>query len=287
MGQKLMLGFFRVFDVRVGYFFMAFAIPFYLIFHRNATRAMYHYFHLRLGQNRLKSALSTVRNHYLFGQMMLDRFSLYAGRGKAFKVEVVNQNAFTQAMERPEGFVQAGSHVGNFEMGGYLMHQDKKIITSVIFGGEEAVVQMNRYKILQNNNIELIPVKEDLSHLFAIKAALDHGNVVSMPCDRLFGSNKSVRLPFLGAPADFPLGGFMLAAQTEVDMIAIFVMKDKKLHYTIHVCPLTVDRGLYPNNREIAKALAAAYAVQLERIIQAYPLQWFNFYDFWKINESI
>lgn len=286
IGQRLMLGFFRVFDVRVGYFFMAFSIPFYLVFHPSATRAIYSYFHHRLGRSVLRSCFGVWRNHILFGEMMLDRFSFYAGRGKAFRVDVVNLEAHTQLLNAPAGFVQAGAHIGNFEIAGYLLHQEQKKICSLIFGGEEAIVQINRNKALQSNNVETISVKEDLSHLFTIKTALERGDVVSMPCDRLFGSPKSIRIPFLGAPADFPLGPFMLAAQMNVEMIAIFVLKEKHLRYKTFVCPLSIDSSLYKNSRETAQALVAQYVLQMERILQDYPCQWFNFYDFWKSNNS-
>ena len=64
-------------------------------------------------------------------------------------------------------------------------------INALVFGGETETVMENRQRLLSQNNMNMIAVKEDLSHLFAINAALDNGEMVSMPADRIFGSQKS------------------------------------------------------------------------------------------------
>ena len=45
-----------------------------------------------------------------------------------------------------------------------------------------------------------------MGHLFEINAALANGEVVSMPSDRVFGSDKHLAIDFLGEKAKFPYG---------------------------------------------------------------------------------
>ena len=71
-------------------------------------------------------------------------------------------------------------HVGNFELNGYLMRQDEKPINGLIFGGEAKVVQKYRAFVLNSNNVNLIPVEEDMSHIFLINKALTDGEIVCM-----------------------------------------------------------------------------------------------------------
>lgn len=279
-GQRFILRMLRVTDVRVLYAVLAVVVPFYMLFGRKGYRAVYGYFRRRQGYGPMKSFGATYRNHFLFGQMMLDRFAIYAGR-RDFEMEVVGAGEFRRLVEGERGFVIGSAHTGNFEIAGYLLRQDRKVMNGIIFGGETAEVQARRAEILGMNNVRLVPVREDMSHLFAIKAAIDGGDIVSLACDRVFGSSKCFRRTLLGAEAEFPVGGFQLAAQTGVEMVAVFVMKSARRKYTAYVRPLDVDRGALASTRAVAEALADKFVAELESILHRYPEQWFNFYDFW------
>ncbi|HBG53665.1 MAG TPA: hypothetical protein DDW70_05590 [Rikenellaceae bacterium] len=175
----------------------------------------------------------------------------------------------------------SGAHTGNFEICGYFLQQRLKKLNAVVFGGESAFMQENRAEALSGNMAQLIPVSSDMSHLVTIKTALEKGEMVSMPSDRLFGSTKSFSFPFLGSEANFPMGSFLLAAQLDVPMVSLYVMRERGMKYHIICKQVAVDRSLYRNSREIARALCQVYVEQLEDVLKSYPHQWFNFYDFW------
>ena len=63
--------FFRYVDIRIGYAILACIIPFYLLFNRQAYLGIgiISYAGVRHGLLR-----HIYKNHYLFGQMMMDRF---------------------------------------------------------------------------------------------------------------------------------------------------------------------------------------------------------------------
>ena len=87
---------------------------------------------------------------------------------------------------------------------------------------------------MQNFNVNLIPVSTDMSHLFAIKKAIEEGEIVSISCDRLWGSTK-IYSQFLNGEAHFPIGTFRFAAQLEAPVLTMFVMKEKGLHYRAYL----------------------------------------------------
>ncbi len=283
-GQKALFFLFRCVNIRVGYAILAFIIPFYLLFSRKAYLAIKDY----LKHNGFTRHLvyHVYKNHFLFGQMMMDRFYIFARKKNIFKSRITDWDEFTSLLNGSGGFIISGAHVGNFEICGYFMQQDLKKLNAVVFGGESAFIQANRARALSGNTADLIPVSPDMSHLFTIKSALDNGDIVSMPCDRLFGSTKSFTVPFLGSPARFPMGAFMMAAQLDVPMISLYVMKEPGLMYHTICKPVEVDRSQYKTSREIALALCQTYVRQLEEVLEAYPHQWFNFYKFWN-NSSI
>ena len=125
-----------------------------------------------------------------------------------------------------------------------------------------------------------------MSHLFVIKGALERGEVVSIPGDRIFGSSKSIACTLLGVEARLPLGPFITAAQLNVKTLAIFVMKERGLRYRIYIKPLE-QAQLAANSRQTAHGMAQQFAQQLEQMVRKYPAQWFNYYDFWQTPANI
>ena len=283
LGQKALKWLFSVVDVRAGYVILALIVPFYLLFARRGYLAIYRYFRKRQGYPPLKSFGKTWRNHFLFGQMLLDRFAVYAGQGGALRVENPdNERCFLPLLDAAEGCIIASAHVGNPELCGYLLKQTKKRINCLIFGNEAREVQKNRAAALGSNFVRLLPVTDGLSHIFLIREALANGEMVSIPCDRTFGSARSLSCRFLGGYADFPVGAFALAAQFHVPVVALFVLKTGTLRYRIRVVPVPPAAGGELTKREQIDAMTRAFVCELEQIVRQYPEQWFNFYRFWK-----
>ena len=253
-------------------------VPFYMLFSRKGYQAMYQFFRKRMGLGPWKAFWKVYVNHFRFGQIILDRFGVYAGKKYHFVKE--GQELMDELETHPEGFMLLSSHIGNYEIAGYSLKPKRKKFNALVFAGETATVMENRQRLLSQNNMSMILVKPDLSHLFAINAALDNGEIVSMPGDRIFGSQKTVDCEFFNATAHFPMGGFALAVQKEVNVLAVFVMKEGMRTYHAFVRSIQCDRT--ENKREQIKKLAQAFATQLEEIVRRYPTQWFNYFDFWK-----
>ncbi len=275
-GLRFLLFFVKRFGIRASYALLRAAVPFFMAASPGNCRAIYRYFRRRHGYGRLKALRKTYRNHYLFGQLLFDRFAVIAGRGDSFKVTIEGNELLRQMALQPESIVVAGSHVGNFEIAGYLLSQDLKTINAVVFGGEAAAMQNLRSGVMTGNNIRMVPVAEDMSHIFAINAALSAGEIVSMPCDRAFLGRKRVRRDFMGAGAVFPMGAFLLAERFGSNMAAFFAMKEGGMNYRIFVEPLTRE-----GEKNDADTLQRRYVEVLERMVRRYPEQWYNFYDFW------
>ena len=282
LGQKALLFLFHLTNVTVGYVILALVVPFYMLFGRKGFLSIYRYFRKQIYYSPFKAFFKTYKNHFIFGQCMLDRFAVYAGRVNFFKMEISGNEELYKLLEGEKGFILANSHVGNLELCGYLMRQNTKRINALVFGGETKEVMENRLKLLNLNNVSIIPVFGDMSHIFAVNEALSVGEAVSMPCDRIFGSSKSVECDFLSGKANFPIGAFTLAAHFDVPVIAIFVMKKSVSKYRVYVQPISLEDSDTLSKREKAERLTRAFVKELEAVVRKYPEQWFNFYNFWK-----
>lgn len=276
--HRWLIKFLRVIDVRLLYgFTYIFVIPPTMVINGQARKVTYRYFRERLGYPAWKSAWMTYRNHCMFSQVVIDRFAMYAG--KKFEFDIDGMDKFEQMTERDEGFVQLSSHIGNYEIAGYSLTAKNKRVNALVFGGEKESVMANRRKMFESHNIRMIPVKTDMSHIFEIDSALTDGEIISMPADRVFGSQKVYTIGFLGKEAGFPQGPFILAAVRNVPMLFVAVMKRKAKLYHITVKPLDMPES--GSARQKAEAMARQYAALLEDEVRKYPDQWYNYFDFW------
>ncbi len=273
----------RLMGVRPMYLVMGiFVVPFYVVLHRQAFMAILHYMRQRQGFGRWKSFRMAYLNHYRFGQVVIDRFAMYAGIN--FKLDLVNNELFSELSNGDEGFIILSSHVGNYEMAGYTFTATEKAYNALVYGGEAPSVMENRRRIFAKRNIRMIPTSDDMSHIFEMNNALADGQIVSIPADRIFGSSRSVECQLLGAKANLPLGPFALATQREVNTIAIFVMKEAAYRYTVYIRSVEADPKLKRNER--TAALAQSFATELETILKKYPEQWYNYFEFWGVKRN-
>lgn len=264
-------------DVRVLYAFVAvFVVPVTLIVSPGA-RVIYHYFRRIWHQSVLHAAWSTYRNHYIFSQVIIDRFAIWAG--KKYNITTEGHEIYQKLASQSDGFVQLSAHVGNYEVAGYHFKAGKTL-NALVYAGEKATVMTNRDKMFAEMNIRMIATSNDMSHVFALDNALTSGEIVSMPADRMFGSAKCVIKEFLGKEAKFPLGPFNIATMRGYSVIAINVFKTKWNAFKIYVTELPYDKDA--SRREQVAQLSEAYVRELEKRVKQYPYQWFNFFEFWE-----
>lgn len=268
----------RVTDVRVIHWFAKiFVVPPTLLANRKSRTSIYRYFRHRHGYGKWRSVWMTYRNHAAFAEVVIDRFAMYSG--KEFEIVIDNYELFRNLSNGNEAFIQLSSHTGNYELAGYTLRAENKSFYALVYGGEKESVMRNRSRMFAGNNIRMIPMADDMSHLFEIERVLAGGQILSMAADRSYGSQKKFTVRLLGADAGLPQGPFLLAVTRGVPVIFTTVMKEKAKRYRITIQPITADPAL--SRREQARALADDFAVKLEGIIKKYPEQWYNYFDFW------
>ncbi len=281
-GQKSLFFYSRYGSINISYAIMSIVVPFFLIAHYRETKNIYNYFRLRFRYSILKSMVSVYQNHFLFGKTFVDKFAIYAHRTKDFRVEVDNEELFYQiAQDSTKGGILLHSHVGCSEIAGYLLFQKQKRINAIVYGGETDAVQEYRKNILAQQNVTMIPVTDGFSHIFAINNAFQNAELISMAGDRTYEGSKNIKCDFLGAPALFPTGAFQLAVRAGVPVVSLFVMQDGHKKYHCYVFKVEADLSQVKSTKEKVELLLKAYVETLEMMMKKYPLQWYNFHQFW------
>jgi predicted LPLAT superfamily acyltransferase len=123
--------------------------------------------------------------------------------------------------------------------------------------------------------------------LFAIKKALENKELIAFLGDRFIEGNQTVKIDFLGEPALFPLGPWHMASYFNVPVSYVNAVKESKRRYRFYATPLkTVPSVKNPMERStLVLDSVKEYVTEFERITLKYPLQWHNYYNFWKIGE--
>jgi len=113
------------------------------------------------------------------------------------------------------------------------------------------------------------------SHIFEINEALSKNELICFTGDRYFEGSKFLEGELLGKTAKFPAGPFLIASRLGVPVVYVYVMKEKNLHYHLYA------RVAQNVKKRDAQGLLNSYTQNLESMIRKYPLQWFNYFDFW------
>ena len=272
-------------DQHVIYALLVIIVPFYMLFGHRGYLAQYHYFRQRHGLSPWRSFCMVYANHYRFGQIIIDRFAVYGGR--QFRLEMEGYERWHELSQRPEGFMMVSSHTGNFELCGYMLRSENKNLSALVYMGETETVMQNRQRVFTSNNIKMVPVMSDMSHIFVLNNALADGEIVSMPGDRIFGSQKYITCTLLGAEAKLPAGAYTMAVARDCALMAVFVMKKDWQTYQVIIRDVSAVLDSLPADVASQKAarrqaLAQRFADEMTAVLRRYPTQWFNYYEFWE-----
>jgi predicted LPLAT superfamily acyltransferase len=282
-GQKALFVMLKRIPVILSYPILYLVIPFYFFLERKATNSIKYYHREIWKHGKIKTLWYSFLSELTFGKVVLDKFAVLAGKTEQFDIHFEEQDLqnFQALLDQDKGIIMAGSHIGNFELLGQTLSQDKKPISCIIYGGESSNYQAYRDHSFGKQNIKLIPISNDMSHLFTIKNALDKGEIVAILCDRHFGGRKIKKCEFMGKEAYFPTGIFTMAAQMGLPIVSAFIMKGKGTNYTGYLKQLKINEKEESISKKIEE-LMKAYIFSIEEILHQYPLQWFNFFPFWE-----
>jgi predicted LPLAT superfamily acyltransferase len=276
LGYKIFVFFIKRAGVKSAYFLLYFVAFYYFLVLRKNNKCIFCYFNKRLGYSYWKSKQMVFKSYFTFGQTIIDKVSISAGMRNKFSYEFDGIEILKDLLAQKKGGVLISAHVGNFEIAEYFFGEidldfQINLVTTDL---EHSDIKSYLEKITKKSSVKFIIIKDDLSHIFDINAALARNELVCFTGDRYFEGVKSFTTEFLGAPAIFPAGPFLIASRLNVPVVFVYVMKEPNLHYHLYA------RESHSKKRD-EHGLLKAYIESVESILNKYPLQWFNYFDFW------
>jgi predicted LPLAT superfamily acyltransferase len=274
IGYKIFVWLLTNLGLNAAYFLLYFVAFYFIPFAPKATKALYQFYHKRLGYGFLKTCLFIYQNFYAFGQTLIDRVAIKSGIAKQFTYfHDGNENLVHLVKEGKGGFL-ISAHIGNWDIAGYFMKTLNGKINIVMYDEEHNQIKDYLQEVAGGATVNIIPIKDDFSHIIAIKNALSAGELITMHGDRFREGNRTIELEFLGQKSEFPQGPFLLASKFKVPVSFVFCVKESKYHYHLFASPGKVYTSI--------DELALTYKTELEKKILNYPVHWNNYYPFWK-----
>lgn len=273
-GYKIFIFLIKNAGLNAAYALLAFVSLYYFFFNRKQTKIIYKYFRERHKQNVFQSLTNTYRNNFVFGQTLIDKVAIAAGLENKFTYEFDGIENIHQLAKDDSAGIMISAHVGNFEVAQHFMGDFDKKIHLVTTDEERVAIKSLLDNVMAKPKVEFIIVNEDLSHIFEINKVIEEKQMICFTGDRFFPNTKTLEAEFLGETAKFPAGTFLISSRLRTPVLFVYVMRERNRHYHLYA------RKAEFTNRD-AHSLLEAYTKSIEKILEKYPLQWFNYYDFW------
>ena len=287
-GYKFFIFNLRFFGLDFAYFLLAFVVIYFVPFAPKASRSIYFYFRNVRKQSIFKAVISIFRNYYVFGQVLLDKTALLAGFNTKFTYDFDGEYRLHDLANRKQGALLVGAHAGNWEIAGQLLERIDTNFHVVMYEAEHERIKNLMDHVLVKKKVDIIAIKSDMSHLAKIKEAFDNNDFVALHGDRVVEGSKYILCDFYGKKAALPTGPFYIATKFQVPLLVVSAMKQSRRHYHFHA----TEPKVYPymgnpkKRTEQMHLIMRDYITEISAMLDKYPLQWFNYYEFWEEQKS-
>lgn len=279
LGYRIFVWILKNAGLSPAYFLLRFVVFYYFLFSWKASGHIYRLYRHKLGFGTGKSLRCLYRNYYLLGQGLIDKVVMMAGIPNKFSFDFDGEENLRAIAQLKKGGILLSAHIGNWDVAGHLFTRLETPINIVMYDGEHEQIKQYLESVTGKRTMNIILIKDDLSHIYAISEAFVRNELVCMHADRFVEGNKTLSADFLGQPARFPMGPFLLAAKFKVPVSFVFAVKDSKLHYHFFASP--VKEYSDADKQAVMRSMLDEYVNEMENKLRAYPEQWFNYYDFW------
>ncbi|EOU9620772.1 glycosyltransferase [Klebsiella aerogenes] len=236
--------------------------------------------------------LTSYRHFQRFGEAMLDKIASWRGELQFGRDVVFTAGAEeTLNISDPRGKLLLVSHLGDVEACRALAQLQGGItINALVFSENAQRFKQIMTEMAPQAGLNLMPVNDigpDTAILLQEK--LDRGEWIAIVGDRIAvnpqrgGEWRVCWSRFMGQAAPFPQGPFILAAILRCPVNLLFALRQQgklRIYCEPFADPLLLPRA---DRQQALQHIIDRYAERLEHYALQSPLDWFNFFDFWRL----
>eukprot|EP01035_Chromulina_nebulosa_P042645 gene42645-57731_t len=182
----------------------------------------------------------------------------------AISIDFTDHPQLEKMVAAGKGGLLISAHIGNWEIAGYMLKRLNTRINVVMYDAEHQKIKEYMEQVTGGRNMNVIVIKDDISHIYQISEALKNNELVCIHADRFVEGNKTLEHPFLDKPALFPVGPFALATTFKIPICFVFAAKISSTRYFFHG-----SEPMYYNHlpkKEQPKQMLADFVEQMEQM---------------------
>jgi predicted LPLAT superfamily acyltransferase len=260
---------------------------YYLVTNTRARRESARYLGRVLGR---PARLSDVYRHiHRFAATVLDRVYFLQERFDQFDVTTTGGEAMHAPLDRGEGAMLVGAHLGSFEALRSTAQERGVRVAVLMYEDNARLINATLAAVAPQAKLHTIALGRP-GAMLSLRRWLDDGGIAGLLADRtLPGQSERSRthiLNFLGQPARFSDGPFRLAAMLRRPVIFMAGLYHGGNRYELRFVELADFRAqaTAPTAADVDRLVREAmerYVELLESLCRETPYNWFNFFDFW------
>ena len=289
LGMRILLALYSVFGRTICLCVMAPVVFYFFLTGAEQRRASRDYLEHLWQSGKLKQRPNwwlSFRHFLAFGESALDKIAAWSGDIPRARLNGIDSDLMDGVARNGQGAIILTAHLGNTEVIRALATLGERKIVNVLMHTEHAKLfrrLMHTYSAASPvRAIGVTTIGADTAIL--LSEAVSRGEWVVIAADRVpvSNDNRTVDVPFLGGIAPFPQGPFILGAILKVPAYLLFCVRDGS-GFDVHFSKFA-DRIELPRRDRLGaiRHYAAQFARALETRVAETPLQWFNFYSFWR-----
>lgn len=228
----------------------------------------------------------SFRHFMTFAEAILDKLAAWAGLVTLNDVEYRGREPVFEMIGQGQGVLLLGSHLGNLEVCRVIANLEQNIRVTVLVHtrhAEKFNALLSRYD--SASRLNLIQVTEiSAATAMLLTDKIEQGEIVIVAADRTPVNNRQriSEAEFFGAKARFPQGPFILASLLRCPVFTVFCLKQRG-KYVVYFDKFSEGLKFPRNSRDqVLRETIQRYANRLQEYCLKEPLQWFNFYLFWR-----
>ncbi|MGH7812078.1 MAG: acyltransferase [Candidatus Binatia bacterium] len=229
-----------------------------------------------------------MRHFATFAECIRDKLLLWCGLFDTRSVEIRGLDPILRQISTKRGGLLICCHLGNLELCRVMSTMQPGLKLTVLTHTKHAVkfnqllAQLNPHS--QLNLMQVTDLTPATAVLLSEK--IHQGEFIAIAGDRIPVASKPrvAFARFFGAMAPFPVGPYILASLFQCPVFLLFSLRTgagAAIQFELFREEIRLPRK---NRNDALAALVNDYAARLQGHCLRAPLQWFNFFDFWRLS---
>ncbi|MDR1367893.1 MAG: glycosyltransferase family 2 protein [Candidatus Accumulibacter sp.] len=289
IGTSFFFAMYRFFGERTARLFVYPLVAYFFVTGRQAREASMAFLRRAgaSGQGRAgpPALWASFRHMLSFGHALMDRLAAWAGEDFEGRIDFSDHAELARIAASKTGAVWIASHLGNIELMRAVALNEGVAVNAVVYTDHAPRFNTMLERANAGFGLRLVQVSRiGPETAILLKEKIDRGELVVIVGDRTppFDSDRVLPIKFLGDEAFFAQGPFILSSLMACPVYLFFCFRQGE-RFSVHL-ERFADKIELPRScrRARIESYMRRYVERLEYYCRMAPMEWFNFYDFWR-----